>query len=114
MDLDFYNKILQHFLQSHITIKCNNKIIKSGKLTLFTTKQYFIRFYIENEKKHIKMLELPYPFTIEYDKNKICTFNYKLSSLCNNHSPMINKLNRFKPAQANKMYDNIVSIIADN
>ena len=113
MNIDLYSKILQSYLQSKVTIKCNNKVLKTGKLTLFNIKQYFIRFYIETDKKTNKVLELPYPFLMNVDDG-MCTLNYKLTSLCNNHSEMVNALRSVGKSNANKIYDNIVSIIPLN
>lgn len=113
MNIELYTKILQSYLQSKVTIKCNNKVLKTGKLTLFNIKQYFIRFYIETDKKTSKVLELPYPFCVE-SNDGICTLNYKLSSLCNNHIATVNSLRGINKNSANKIYDNVVSIIPLN
>jgi len=114
MTLEIYNKILQNFLQSRVIIKCDTKVLKTGKLTLFNIKQYFIKFYIETDKKESKVLELPYPFLIDYSDEGICSLNYKLSSLCNNTQPVISKLKTCRTNASHKIYDNIVSIIPLN
>lgn len=114
MNIELYSKILQTYLQSKVAIKCNNKVLKTGKLTLFNIKQYFIRFYIETDKKTNKILELPYPFLIESADNNICTLNYKLTSLCNNHSATVNALRSINKSTSSKVYDNVVSIIPLN
>ena len=114
MTLEIYNKILQNFLQSRVIIKCDTKVLKTGKLTLFNIKQYFIKFYIETDKKESKVLELPYPFLIDYSNEGICSLNYKLSSLCNNTQPVISKLKTCRTNASHKIYDNIVSIIPLN
>jgi hypothetical protein len=113
MNIELYTKILQSYLQSKVIIKCNNKVLKTGKLTLFNVKQYFIRFYIETDKKTNKVLELPYPFLMESD-NGICTLNYKLTSLCNNHFNTVATLKGVNKSSSNKIYDNVVSIIPLN
>jgi len=109
-----YTKILQDYLQSKIIIKCNNKVLKTGKLTLFNVKQYFIRFYIETDKKTTKVLELPYPFLMGKNDDGWCTLNYKLTSLCNNHASMVNTLRTINKANTSKIYDNIINIIPLN
>lgn len=114
MNMESYTKILQDYLQSKIIIKCNNKILKTGKLTLFNIKQYFIRFYIETDKKTTKVLELPYPFLMEKDSGGLCTLNYKISSLCNNHLPTVNILKTVNKSNTSKIYDNIINIIPLN
>lgn len=109
MSLDVYDKVLKKYLQSKIVIKQNNRTIRTGKLTLFNIKQYFIKLYIETEKKELKTLELPYPYTMS-QKNNFCIFNYHLSSLCNNHTETMSKLCHFKRDGANKLYDSILEI----
>ena len=100
MNIELYTKILQSYLQSKVTIKCNNKVLKTGKLTLFNIKQYFIRFYIETDKKTSKILELPYPFLIENTDN--------------NHLATVNALRAINKSTSSKVYDNVVSIIPLN
>jgi hypothetical protein len=114
MNIELYTKILQSYLQSKVVIKCNNKVLKTGKLTLFNVKQYFIRFYIETDKKTNKVLELPYPFLMDKNAAGGCTLNYKLTSLCNNHSITVNTLRGVNKSTSSKIYDNVVSIIPLN
>lgn len=111
MNLELYSKILQNLLQSKIQIKCENKILKTGKLTLFNIKQYFIRFHIENEKKINKVYELPYPFFININENGTYTLNYKLTAICNNHNSTVNALKSLKQSNSHRIYDNEITII---
>lgn len=114
MNIENYSKTFQKYLQSKVSFRCKNKILKTGKLTLFSIKQYFIRFHIETDKKTIKILELPYPFLVEEQINNTCTLNYKLTSLCNNHTSTVKTLKLVNAKFTNKIYDNIVSIIPLN
>lgn len=114
MNMESYTKMLQDYLQSRVIIKCNNKILKTGKLTLFNVKQYFIRFYIETDKKTTKVLELPYPFLMDKADTGWCTLNYKISSLCNNHKPTVNTLRTVCKSASSKIYDNVINIIPLN
>jgi len=110
MNIEYYTNIFQNLLQQKVAFKCERKILKQGKLQLFTIKQYFIRFHIETEKKDIKILELPYPFKVNYDKN-ICSLNYHVSSFTNNIQLNTSKLNLLKSNISHKIYDKIVNII---
>jgi hypothetical protein len=114
MNITLYDKILQQFLQSKVAIKVNNKVIRIGKLKLFNIKQYFIRLHIENEKNVIKVLELPYPYLMNYNEGKGCTLNYKLTSLCNNHRDTVNMLRSIRSDSQHKIYDSEVSILSLN
>lgn len=110
MNIELYSKNLQDLLQSKIVIRCENKILKAGKLTLFNIKQYFVRLHIENDKKVNKIFELPYPFNIQVNDKGVFTLNYKLSSLCNNHQPTVAILKTLKQSNSHRIYDNIVTI----
>ena len=114
MNLEHYNKILQSFLQSNVIIKCDSKVLRAGKLKLFNVKQYFIKFYIETDKGEEKVLELPYPFLIDHSSENLCTFNYRISAMCNNTQPVISQLMACKSASSHKMYNNTVSILSLN
>jgi hypothetical protein len=109
MSLPLYENILKQYLQSKIVVKHNNKSLRTGKLTLYNIKQYFIKLYIETEKKEIKTLELPYPYKIHYYDNS-CVFNYHLSSICNNHLQTMNLLQSLCSEGTDKLYNNTLEI----
>lgn len=115
MSIERYNDQLMSLLQSSVTIKCKNKVIKTGTIKLFNIKQYFIRFYIEQKNtKETKILELPYPYTIDVDDKNNVNFNYSLSCL-KGMSPLIAsggiKSITSKVDKVHKFYNSVVSII---
>jgi hypothetical protein len=113
MSIDYYSEKLQKLLQSNVIIKCNRKTLKSGVIKLFNIKQYFIKFYIQTDKKEEKILELPYPFLIE-ENDKGVTLNYHLTSLSNNHKEMNKLVNSINAVGSNKIYNNIITITTVN
>lgn len=111
MSFELYNSVLRNVLQSNVNFTINGKVIKSGVVKLFTTKQYFIRFHIDIPGKDIKVYEVPYPYDIHYDEiSRTCCLNYKLSSLCNNHAETMHMLRRHTPARTHKLYDSMLEI----
>jgi hypothetical protein len=110
MSIENYNKVLQKFLLQKVIFKCDNKILKTGKIKLFNTKQYFIRFNIENDKGEIKQLELPYPFAI-HDNGDTCTLNYHLSSFTHKNIDVIKRINNTNSEDSMRMYNRLVQII---
>lgn len=71
---------LKDLLLKDLEFKINNKIIRKGKLRVFNTKQFFIKFnLIQNENERI--YELPYPYDIK-NINGSMVFDYCLSSVC--------------------------------
>lgn len=113
MSIDYYSDKLQELLQSRVVIKCNKKTLKSGVVKLFNIKQYFIKLYIQTDKKEDKILELPYPFLIQ-DNGDGVTLNYHLSSLSNNHREINKLLATVNSNTANKIYNNIITITPVN
>ena len=113
MSIDYYSDKLQKLLQSRVVIKCNKKTLKSGVVKLFNIKQYFIKLYIQTDKKEDKILELPYPFLIQDNEDGV-TLNYHLSSLSNNHREINKLLATINSNTANKIYNNIITITPVN
>lgn len=109
VDIETYTKALQRFLQMNITIKCENKTLKTGRLKLFSTKQYFVRLNIETAKKEIKILELPYPYAVHLS-DETCTLNYRLSVLTGGNNDMVRKIRQLKTNTSHRMFDNLVVI----
>lgn len=111
MSMERYSAVFQNLLQSDVEIVVNDKVMKRGVVKLFNVKQYFIKFYIDIPGKDVKIVEIPYPFKVRYDKvSKVCTLNYKLSSLCNNHHETMSVLKRLTSAKTHKFYDSVVHI----
>ena len=103
---------LNSFLLKTVSFKVNDKVIKKGKLKLFTIKQFFIKFNLEINNE-IKLFEIPYPFKIHKQPNNIA-FEYTLSSFCNsNTSPLYYKLKTTNKQSSNKMYDNFLYMLTD-
>jgi hypothetical protein len=111
--IEDYSNTLRMYLQNTVTVKCNNKVLKTGKLKLFNIKQYFIKLYIETSKGEIKIIELPYPYDVYSVKNK-CVLNYKLNTLANNSLYMMSRLKNISSSNALKIYDQTVDIISLN
>jgi hypothetical protein len=105
------NKI-NNFLLKPLTFKLNDKVIKKGKLKIFTIKQFFIKFNLEINNE-IKVFEIPYPYKI-HETNKSLVFEYTLSSFCNsNNSELYYKLKTTDKKTSNKMYDNFLYMLTD-
>jgi hypothetical protein len=110
MNIDYYNNKLRNLLQSKVVFRCHNKTVKTGTIKLFNIKQYFIKFYIEQDNtKETKILELPYPYEINTDKDNNFSFNYRLSCLTGNIPvQFLSALKKNK--STHKFYDSIITI----
>jgi len=66
-------KQINYLLQRKVEIVFNNKIIKSGKLILFSVKDFYICFtLLINSVK--KIYEIPYPFRFEHNSEGITLY----------------------------------------
>ena len=101
---------LNKFLLKTVTFKLNNKVVKKGKLKLFSIKQFFIKFNIDINNE-IKVYEIPYPFKIHENENGIA-FEYTLSSFCNSDvSSLFYKIKTINKKTSNKMFDNFLFML---
>lgn len=101
--------MLQPYLLKRVAFKCDNKVIKTGKIKLFSIKQYFIRFHLENDKREIKQFELPYPYIMSSSRD-ICTFNYHVTSFAFNGA-IQDQLKDLENDNMMRMYDRVVEIV---
>jgi len=109
---DIIEKQLNNFLLKPVTFKINDKVVKKGKLKIFTIKQFFIKFNLEINND-IKVFEVPYPFKM-HTNEKCVTFEYTLSSLCNsNSSSLYYKVKTANKQDCNKMFDNFLNMLTE-
>ena len=109
---DSIEKKINNFLFKPITFKLNDKVIKKGKLKIFTIKQFFIKFNLDINNE-IKVFEVPYPYKIHETPNSLM-FEYTLSSFCNsNSSELFYKLKTTNKKTSNKMYDNFLYMLTE-
>ena len=96
-------------LQKNVTITCNNKILRQGKILLVSQKDFYITLTMLIKGVQ-KKYDIPYPFKIEKSKDLI-TFNYTVDTLCKdnqNKSDLVHTIKkRFNPI---KFFDNNILI----
>ncbi len=71
---------LKKLVLKNVNFKIENKTLKTGKLQIFNTKQFFIKFKLLNNGVE-KEYELPYPYNIKKINNGLL-FDYCLSAFC--------------------------------
>ena len=109
MNLDYYSEIFKKLLLRNILIKCGTKTYRTGKLQNFDIKQFYVKLFIENNKNNIKILELPYPYEVTYDK-QITTLNYQTTAFCGATSDTYLKIKLFNSKSASKYFNNNIEI----
>jgi hypothetical protein len=75
-------EIIDQFLQKDINVLFNKKIIRKGKLILYTSKDFYISLIIKTNKDINKTFDIPYPFNMELDEEQSqIIFDYRLDIL---------------------------------
>lgn len=109
--MDRVENELKPFILKNVTFKIDNKILKSGKIQVFNTKQFFIKFKILNNGSE-KEYELPYPYRIEKKKDGLL-FDYCLSAFCPFKDEMYYKLLLCDKSNASKLHNRYLTITAN-
>ena len=102
-----------YFLQRDVVFSMDNKIIKEGKLILFSQKDYYLIFHLKNSNGDNKKYELPYPFNIDREKNYL-TFDYKIESISKNDSELYYRLLSLNKNQVSRFYNNKILMFEKN
>lgn len=101
-------EIEQHikpFLLSDITFSLEGKKIKSGKLILFSARDFFCIFtFLDHTKNKKVVYEIPYPFGLERGENKLI-FNYTLETFCEKSIDFRNKVQSFQFKKVSKFFN---------
>ena len=98
-------------LQHEVQFICNKKVIKKGKLLLFSMKNFYLSFTILNDKNEPKSFEIPYPFKIiTTEDSKKLLLDYNLTTLANDNPYTRIKITNIKPVKKSKFYDTVVTL----
>jgi hypothetical protein len=105
MNISNIDKALASLLQHNIKLNVADKTIRQGKLILYTIKDYVVTITLRNHKKQLKTYDVYYPYRIE-EVGRDIIFDYKLSTLFNDHDPLIDSLAEFaKNSKNHKLFD---------
>jgi len=98
-------------LQRDIKLVINNKVIREGKLILFNLKDYYIECTLIMKTGQQKIYEIPVPFDIIIEDNKI-QFDYSIDHAANNNldNTVTIKMLAVQSGKKSKFYDNVLTI----
>jgi hypothetical protein len=108
--------ILDNFLQKNIDVIFNRKIIRKGKLILYTAKDFYISLIIKTTKDINKTFDIPYPFDMYMDDDESEIFlDYRLEVLALGNEKKLDILqkavyNSSKASNTSKYLNNILYI----
>jgi hypothetical protein len=113
--IEHLESILNTLLQRNLNFQINNKIVKRGKLVLFSVKDYYITFFVKFGPLQ-KKYEVPFPYHVELlEKNnmKRVIFDYTIDRLSVPNSELFFKLKNIT-TKANKLHNVKLNIVEDN
>ena len=98
-------------LQRDIKLVINSKVLREGKLILFNLKDYYIECTFIMKTGQQKIYEIPVPFDIIIDENKI-HFDYSIQHATKNNldNSVTVKMLALQSGKKSKFYDNVLTI----
>jgi len=109
-----FEESFKSLLQQEIVIKLNDKILRKGKLVLFTIKNYCLIFSILQNKAVSKLsyYELPVPFSYIKDDNAY-SLSYKIEDFHENDPDITISMKLVPKSKLHKLYDKNVIVYVD-
>lgn len=98
-------KDITSIFQRNLKFRINNKVLKEGKLILFSFKEFYLHFKLCIGTNTFKYIEVPYPFNYQIEDDKI-VFDYTNRSLTKNNSELETLIKLLKKQKLSKFYDN--------
>lgn len=97
-------------LQKHAEFVIDSKTIKSGKILLFSIKDFFCAFLLYNETKKKRFLyEIPYPFSFTENKDELI-FDYTLATFTQNNPAVKDDFLKFRNKKSSKLFNKKVKL----
>lgn len=105
------DSILSDFLLKDITILHNNKSLRTGKLLLFSIKDFYFHFTlnIDGSTKHF---EIPYPFKISKISDNMFLLDFTLSAFRAEYSDIERRIKNIGNKKKSRYYNSILRLQA--
>ena len=108
--VDQIEEVFKRSLQREVCIMLNRKVLKQGRLTLFTLKGFCLTFKIQiPDSKKTAIVELPFPFKI-HESRELIILSYKPVDF-GIQAERIPALPRDEDRRASKLFNNDVLFI---
>ncbi len=107
--IELIEDTLKDLILQDVDFRLDGKSIRKGKIKILNTKQFFVRFKIENDG-NTREFELPFPFKIEKIDNGYL-FNYALSAFCPRTEEIYWVMKAMDKSQASKLHDSHLEVL---
>lgn len=92
-------------LQKKVNFVLEQKVLKTGKILLFSVKDFYCTFLLDIEHKKKKILyEIPYPYSFEV-VNTGFIFDYTLSTFFKNNPHIEDNVSIFRGLKTSKLFN---------
>jgi len=102
-------KDITSIFQKNLKFKVNNKILKEGRLILFSFKEFYLHFKLHVSGNIYKYIEIPYPYNYKIENTNIM-FDYTNKTLSKNNNDIDVLIKLLKRHKHSKFYDNTLII----
>ena len=99
---------LKSIFQKDIQFKLNEKVLKEGKLILFSFKEFYLHFKLKVNNSY-KNFEVPCPFTYKTESNRL-VFDYTNKTFVKNNKSLDFLIKVLKKNKTSKYYNNYLII----
>jgi len=92
-------------LQKKVDFVIEKKVIKSGKILLFSIKDFYCNFllYVEEKKKKV-LFEIPYPYSYQQTDSGLI-FDYTIDTFFKNNPHMPECMSMFRGTKTSKLFN---------
>lgn len=94
---------LKELILKNVKFTLGHKTYKEGQIKVFNTKQFFIRFKLENDGD-TKEFDVPYPYNLRKEGSAFC-FDYCLSAICPPTETVFYKMKMLDKSSCSKLHD---------
>lgn len=102
----------KYFMQRDIVFAIDNKIIKDGKLILFSQKDFYLNFHLKSNNVQ-KKYEIPYPYDINRVKNYL-VLDYTLEAISKSDAELYYRLVSLNKKNNSRFFDSKLTIFEKN
>jgi hypothetical protein len=101
---------LKNIILKNVDFQIDGKSIKRGKIKVYNTKQFFIRFKLEQDDDKQVEYDLPYPFKV-IQKPDGYIFDYTLSAFCPRTEELYWKMLLMNKSDASRLHNNYLYLV---
>lgn len=101
---------IKDILLKQVVFTIDEKTVRRGKIMLFSSNDYYVKFVLQTNKNIIKNYEIPYPYRV-LTGNNFVRFSYQLSDLCKDNLDKVQFVTIHTPVENNnKLHDKRLTI----